>query len=55
MQSTRQRADYDPLSRFTKTDVLQDIATAEQVIAGFATALAKDRRAFCAHVLFKRR
>ncbi|MFN7594553.1 MAG: hypothetical protein ACK5PU_02945 [bacterium] len=55
MQSKRNSADYDPTARFTKSEVVQDIATARQAIVAFDAEVAKDRRAFCAFVLFKRR
>jgi len=55
MQEKRHNADYDPHVRFAKSEVLADIALVEQAIAGFEAADAKDRRAFCAYVLFRRR
>ncbi|WP_293527340.1 hypothetical protein [Phenylobacterium sp.] len=55
MQSKRNSADYDPTARFTKSEVVQDIATARQAIVAFGAAASKDRRAFCAFILFKRR
>ena len=55
LQKKRHSADYDPFVRLTRSDVLQDIATAEQAIRGFSAAALKDRRAFCTLVLFKKR
>jgi disulfide oxidoreductase YuzD len=55
LQKKRHDADYDPFSKFTKTEVLQDIATVEQAIFDFGNVNTKDRRAFCAFVLFKKR
>lgn len=55
MQEKRHTADYDPHARFTKTEVLADIALVTQAISDFENEDAKDRRAFCAFVLFKRR
>ncbi|MDO8297101.1 MAG: hypothetical protein Q7T19_11770 [Caulobacter sp.] len=55
MQSKRHAADYDPTVKFTKSEVVQDIATVERAIAAFTDAPVKDRRAFCTFVLFRRR
>jgi hypothetical protein len=55
MQVKRLNADYDPFAKFTKSEVAQDIATAERAMADFVKAPLKDRRAFCAFVLFKKR
>jgi hypothetical protein len=55
MQDKRHSADYDPHAKFTKSEVLTDIALVEKAITDFEATDAKDRRAFCAHVLFKRR
>ena len=55
MQEKRHLADYDPFENFTKSAVTQDIATVKQTIIDFGSAPIKDRRAFCAFVLFKRR
>jgi hypothetical protein len=55
MQTKRHSADYDPYSKFAKSEVTQDIATVVEAIIKFRSAPAKDRRAFCAHVLFKKR
>jgi hypothetical protein len=55
MQDKRHSADYDPHAKFTKSEVLNDISLVEKVIADFEGSDAKDRRAFCAYVLFKTR
>lgn len=55
MQSKRHAADYDPTVKLIKSEVVQDIASAERTIRAFGVEGAKDRRAFCAFVLFKRR
>ena len=55
MQEKRHAADYDPQERFTKSEVLADIALVEQTISDFEAEDAKDRRAFCALALFKKR
>lgn len=55
MQLKRHRADYDPLERFYKSSVQQDIAEAENVMRRFSKVPLKDRRAFAASVLFKKR
>jgi hypothetical protein len=53
MQTKRHSADYDPFSKWSKSEVVNDIETVKQAIADFSSAPAKDRRAFCAHILFK--
>jgi hypothetical protein len=55
LQNKRHQADYDPSARFTKSVVLQDIDISEQAVLAFQGVPEKDRRAFCAYVLFKRR
>jgi hypothetical protein len=55
MQEKRHAADYDPQHTATKSEVLVDIQTVEQVIAGFENASLRDRRAFAAWVMFKDR
>jgi hypothetical protein len=50
MQIKRHDADYDP-----KSEVEQDIVAIEQAIREFVRAPIKDRTAFCAHVLFRKR
>lgn len=55
MQTKRHDADYDPYARLTKSEVHADIAIARQVIAAFNSQPHKDRRAFSAHIVLKRR
>lgn len=53
MQIKRHEADYDPDTRLSKSDVLNDVALVRQAIIEFKKQPIKDRRAFCVHVLFK--
>ncbi|MFN3536451.1 MAG: hypothetical protein ACK4Y4_03295 [Brevundimonas sp.] len=55
MQTRRPDADYDPHVVFVKSAVLQDVESAKRVIQAFQNTPIKDRRAFCAFVLFKKR
>jgi len=55
MQEKRHSADYDPFIVVAKSSVLQDIAIVERAIIAFKSAPTKDKRAFCAFVLFKKR
>ena len=55
LQKARQQADYALDGRYSKLDVLAAIDRAERSIARFEQADAPHRRAFVAHVLFKRR
>ena len=55
LQKARQQADYALDGRYSKLDVLAAIDRAERSIARFEQADAQHRRAFVAHVLFKRR
>jgi uncharacterized protein (UPF0332 family) len=55
MQTKRHSADYDPTAKFSKSEVVQDIATVKQAIEAFSMQPRKDCIAFCAFVLFKRR
>ena len=55
LQEKRHRADYDPLGKYFKSEALQDIADAKTVIERFKNVPAKDKRAFAAYVLLKRR
>lgn len=54
-QMMRHDCDYDPQERLSKAVVLQDIDTAEAALRRFARASARERRAFVALVLFRRR
>lgn len=51
MQIQREAADYDPYMRFSKSDVVQSIDSAEDAITQFAKAPASDRRAFAVYAL----
>lgn len=51
MQKKRHRADYAPDATFFKSDVIQDITEAEDVIRCFNSVPARDRRAFAVYVL----
>lgn len=56
MQDKRHSADYDPAApTFLKSDVVQDIETADRALADFRSVQIKDRRAFAAHVLLRKR
>ena len=55
MQMKRHQADYDPSERFYKSSVQQDIAQVEDVIQRFSSVSIKNRRAFAAFVLFRKR
>ena len=55
MQDVRNSADYDPNEIFSKSAVKDYIKRAESAIKNFERVKEKDRRAFCAHVLFKTR
>ena len=55
MQEKRHKADYDPTLSLTKSEVAHDISFAEQAIKDFYSAPTKDRKAFCAFILFKKR
>ena len=51
MQQKRHEADYDPDATFSKSDVIQDITDAEDVIRCFNSVPVRDRRAFAVYVL----
>ena len=51
MQVKRHSADYDPGGTFRKSDVIQDIDEAEDVIKRFIEVPRADRRAFAIYVL----
>lgn len=55
LQEKRHAADYDPSIKLAKSEVIADIKTAREAIMEFKKATTKDRRAFAAHVLFKKR
>ncbi len=55
LQEKRHAADYDPSAQFTETDTSTDIAAVADTMAKFISAPVRDRRAFCAYILFKDR
>lgn len=55
LQARRHKADYDPYVEVVQSEVRQDIANVRQVIEAFDGLDRKDRSAFCAYVLLKRR
>lgn len=55
LQGKRHQADYDPLARFAKAAVQTDRYLAEEAIAKFLSVGIRDRRAFCAYALLKKR
>jgi hypothetical protein len=55
LQQLRHDADYDPIARFNKSEVLLYISQAETAILGFELCNIPERRAFAAHVLLKSR
>lgn len=54
-QAKRTSADYDPSSRFTRSEVLTDIDSAEVAIKDFTSTPLSDRRAFAAWVMIRDR
>jgi len=55
LQVRRHTADYDPSAEFAYPAVEEDLLTADRALRAFALAPARDRRAFCVHVLFRER
>lgn len=55
MQGKREDADYNPLVRYTLSEVVSDIRMMEDAIRKFQAAPVRDRRAFAAFVLFRDR
>lgn len=55
MQKARNKADYNPHSKFSKSVVENQIARAQEAIKGFGKIDLKDQKAFCVHVLFRMR
>lgn len=53
MQEKRHKADYDPMARFSKSTVQQDINAVDQAVGDLNSESKRDRRAFAAYVLFK--
>lgn len=54
-QEKRHEADYDPFCALKRSEVLNHIETVEEAISLFDKAMTKDKIAFCALVLFKKR
>mgnify|MGYP001311045360 CR=1 FL=1 len=55
MQEKRHDADYDPYYRLTRSEVITDINRVEAAMASFESGPIKDKTAFCAFVLFRKR
>lgn len=55
LQAKRHSADYDPGSKFTKSDVTEAIRAADLAIRQFQNAHKRDRRAFAAWTAMKNR
>lgn len=53
MQQARNKADYNPYSKFSKSIVEDYIDRTEEIIKNFNKETAKDRNAFCVYVLFR--
>ncbi len=51
MQTRRHEADYDPYSRFSRLEVIEDIGRVQNAITCFENVSDKDRRAFAVYVL----
>ena len=55
MQDKRHRADYDPDEVFYKSEVIEDLDDAADVLSRFQKVPVKDRRAFAVYVLLNLR
>ncbi len=55
LQQERQRADYDPLSRFSREETLALVKQAEEAIEALDAVPQGERRAFAVLVAFKKR
>ncbi|MBB3165739.1 hypothetical protein FHS25_006251 [Rhizobium laguerreae] len=55
LQEERHRADYDPLARYVRAEVLVLIDNCEQAIKDLAFAPRSDRKAFAVWVLFQKK
>jgi hypothetical protein len=55
LQKKRHDADYDPFSSLKRSSVVSDLDAAEVTIREFKRSRVKDKRAFAAFVLFKKR
>ena len=54
-QESRHQADYDPMWKRDKSSIEDRLAEVGHVIRRFGSVTTADRRAFAAHVLFRRR
>jgi hypothetical protein len=55
LQEERHTADYDPLARYQRSDVMLKLIDTENAIGLLYRADIIERRAFAAHVLLKKR
>lgn len=55
LQPIRNGADYNPVVRLAKRDVLAQVDEARRILEDLESATPSDRRAFTVHVLFKER
>lgn len=55
LQEKRHEADYDPNIKYTKSEVIVDIQLANAAIESFSRADKKERRAFAAYILMRKR
>lgn len=53
MQILRHRADYDPVARFTRSEVLDHLGSVEDIIKAFSRVSLNERREFAIFVLFQ--
>jgi len=53
-QIKRHSADYDPDTAFSRSEVINDIESAEEAIKNFKKSPMKDRRAFAAWVILQK-
>jgi hypothetical protein len=55
LQQKRHDADYDPFSFLTRSSVSTDLDAVKETIREFKRSPVKDKRAFAAFILFKKR
>ncbi len=55
MQFKRHDADYNPDARYSKSEIVHDIALAQEAIHDYNSVRAKHRRAFCVYILLNLR
>ena len=55
IQPLRNAADYDPVARFSKKEVLAHVEDARGILADLQGAAPSAKRAFAVHVLFRER